>query len=233
MNQAVILCGGEGSRLFPMTSWTPKPLLPVRGVPIVVHIVNKLVSEGWDDIVVCIAEEARDQFEYHFDRRPQGMGRTYSVTISSRPGPAPGTAGELALAARFIKEDCFLVHYGDILTKMNTQAMRDAYSLMDPKPLALLGVCSALRTDKGIIAIAPDSDRVTALLEKPALNILNSVGVNILNRDILTVLNVGEDLHRDTLPRCIQAGANVRAFIHAEEFLDIGSVEAYRRAQSW
>ncbi|MFA5897086.1 MAG: sugar phosphate nucleotidyltransferase, partial [Thermoplasmata archaeon] len=54
MNQAVILAGGEGSRLLPLTAWIPKPLLPIRGVPILVHILRKLKAEGWDDVVVCI-----------------------------------------------------------------------------------------------------------------------------------------------------------------------------------
>ncbi len=232
MPQAVILAGGEGSRLFPMTTWTPKPLLPVQGVPIVVHILRKLRAEGWTEVVLCINEAHREEFSYHLAHEAVGE---MLVRLSTHPKSEEiGTAGELVTAARFLKEPYFLVYYGDILARAVTSFIRSAFEAMpDPKPAAILAVSSRLRTDKGLISLLPETNQVTAVMEKPLLNLFNLMGIDLFRRDVLEKMEVGEDLHRDVVPRLIAQGEVVRAYVYDDEFLDIGSVDSYRRAQTW
>lgn len=236
--------------MFPMTSWTPKPLLPVRGKPILVWILEKLKHEGWNDIVVCINETQREQFEYHTSRIessiaiPKDTGieikHTFKVTLSGHPRSEElGTAGELVAAARFIKED-FLLYYGDILTRLDTAALREKFEGMSPRPHGLLGVARKARIDKGVAdlwgpeILTPSIPvRVVAIREKPLIDLPNLIGVEVLSRAILEEVKVAEDLHRDTLPRLIDKDWRFHAYLTDQEFLDIGSVDAYRRAQDW
>ncbi len=235
--QVVVLAGGEGSRLFPLTAWTPKPLLPIRGVPLLVHTLRKLKREGWTDVVVCINEAHRDQFEYHVST----VGNEIKVRLSTHPRSEElGTAGEIAAAARFIKGgDYFLVYYGDILTTLDTGAMRAAYEGLEQRPAAFVAVAEKYRTDKGIAVLAggrPPGEHertVKEIREKPELDLPNLMGIDILRNDVLEQLAIGEDLHRDVLPRLLGSGLNVMARVVGDDYLDIGSVDAYRRAQSW
>lgn len=228
MGQAVVLAGGGGSRLFPITSWTPKPLLPILGVPLLVHILRKLRSEGWTDVVVCINEAHRDEFEYHTAALEDKM----KIRLSTHPRSEEiGTAGEIAAAARFVKGDYFLVYYGDILTRLDTDAMRKKYESLEQRPAALLAVASKYRTDKGVVEL--DGNQVKQIREKPTLDLPNLMGVDLLRYDVLEYMAIGEDLHRDVLPRILEKGMSVAAHVVDDEYIDVGSVEAFRRAQAW
>lgn len=227
MNQAVILAGGEGSRLFPMTSWTPKPLLPVRGVPLLIHILRKLKAEGWDDVVICINEAHREEFEYHVSTLTDDM----KVRLSTHPRSEEiGTAGELAAAARFLHGEYLLVYYGDVLSHVDTGAMRREYEAFEARPAAYLAVAMKYKTDKGIVSL--QDGQVSEIREKPELELPNLVGIDILRSDVLEQISIGEDLHKDVLPRLL-AGGWVAAHVVDDDFIDVGSIDGYRRAQAW
>lgn len=226
MNQAVILAGGEGSRLLPWTAWTPKPLLPVKGVPLLVHVIKKLKLEGWDNIIVCINELHHDQFAYHIEYLQE---RDFRITLSGHPqSELLGTAGELVTAARFIKSDRFLLHYGDILCNLDTAVLRNEFS-----GAGTLAVSSQCKLDKGVVELQPDSDLIAKIEEKPTIPKPNLMGIEVLNSLVLEHMEVGEDVHRDVLPRLLEKGYKFRAHLTDEPYLDIGSVDSYRRAQDW
>ena len=205
----------------------PKPLLPVRGVPILVHILRKLRAEGWDRILVCVLDEHREQFEYHLDR----ADFLESVMLSSHANGPFGTAGELVNAARFIKDDYFLVFYGDILAHVDTGVMRRAYEGMSPRPVAFLAAAKTCRVDKGVVRY--QGDEILEVQEKPSIELPNLVGIDIFRSDVLERVAIGEDLHRDVVPRLLGEDLSVQVHLVDDDFIDVGSVDAFRRAQAW
>ena len=177
---------------------------------------------------MCINEAMRDQFEYHLS----AVDDEIHARLSTHPRSEElGTAGEIASAARFIHGDYFLVYFGDILSHINTGAMQKAYEGLG-RPAALVGVARKYRTDKGIVGLS-ETGAVLKIEEKPELEIPNLVGIDIFRSDALEDLAIGEDLHRDVLPRLLHLKKDVLAYVTHDADLDLGSIDAYRRAQAW
>jgi len=122
--KAVILAGGEGTRLRPLTSNTPKPMMPLANKPMMEHIVNLLQLHGFDEIVVTVAFLANQIRDYF------GDGSDFGVTMRYATEDSPlGTAGSVRNAADEL-DDTFLVISGDVLTDIDlttfVKAHRDA-----------------------------------------------------------------------------------------------------------
>ncbi|MEZ5258114.1 MAG: nucleotidyltransferase family protein [Ilumatobacteraceae bacterium] len=111
--KAVIMAGGEGTRLRPLTSNTPKPMLPVANRPMMEHVVNLLRQHGFDDIVVTVA------FLPHAIKTYFADGSEFGVRITYADEPVPmGTAGSVGNARERLDER-FLVISGDVLTDID------------------------------------------------------------------------------------------------------------------
>ena len=237
--QAVILAAGEGSRLAPLTSYIPKPLLPIGGKPLLVRILEeRMHTEEIGQIIVIALSEFRDQFEYHL--RPW-FGHGLGLFIFDDPA---GTAGEL-LRIHDVLEDEFLVYYGDIWTEMDLGKMIKWWRRADPGFLGAMAVSTRLKTDKGIPEWVeglgpPDpldekglhrAPTITAIREKPELPIPNLAGISIFLKAILRYARPGEDLHATTVPAAIAEGEKVLAYPFHEGYEDLGSFHAIKELQ--
>ena len=236
--QAVILAAGEGARLHPVTSFVPKPLLPLAGTPLLVRIVDKLRAverlDKVDKILVCVNAEFREQYEYHlkvYDR---------DVTVLDSPGPQ-GTAGELLHAKPLLEEE-FLLYYGDIWTDLDighllgewddyTRPRANVPPPLDPSLLGLMAVAQFLRVPKGIPSIL-EKNFIKEIREKPLLDIPNLCGVSVFNRRLLKYCAYGKDLNGECLPKALAAGERLYAFPFKEGYLDVGSVADLREADA-
>ena len=119
--KAVILAGGEGTRLRPLTSNTPKPMMPLANKPMMEHIVNLLALHGFDEIVVTVAFLANQIRDYF------GDGSDFGVTMRYATEDSPlGTAGSVRNAADEL-DDTFLVISGDVLTDIDLTAFVKAH----------------------------------------------------------------------------------------------------------
>ena len=112
--KAVIMAGGEGTRLRPLTSQRPKPLTPALNMPIMEHIVLLLRQYGINDIVVTLHYLADEIENYFGDGSEWGVNIVYSVEETPL-----GTAGSVKQAEEFLKDDAFLIISGDALTDIN------------------------------------------------------------------------------------------------------------------
>lgn len=112
--KAVIMAGGEGTRLRPLTSQRPKPLSPALNVPIMEHIVLLLKSHGITEIVVTLHYLADEIEGYFGDGAEWGVNLAYSVEDTPL-----GTAGSVKKAEAHLKDDTFLIISGDALTDIN------------------------------------------------------------------------------------------------------------------
>jgi mannose-1-phosphate guanylyltransferase/phosphomannomutase len=112
--KAVVMAGGEGTRLRPLTSNRPKPLVPVLNKPIAQHIIEHLKRAGITDIVITLYYLAEEIQSYFGDGSDLGVNLIYSIEDTPL-----GTAGSVKKAEKYLNDDTFIIVSGDALTDIN------------------------------------------------------------------------------------------------------------------
>src|SRR3954470_17765842 len=158
--KAVVMAGGEGTRLRPMTPGMPKPLLPVVNRPIMEHVLNLLKRHGLTDVVVTV------QFLASLVRNHFGDGEELGMHLQYANEETPlGTAGSVKNAEAALSDDTFLVISGDALTDIDLTALVECHRRRrDMGPVCLARVPDPLEFG---ITIVDDESRVQRFLEKP------------------------------------------------------------------
>lgn len=221
---AVLMAGGKGERLRPLTLETPKPLLKVGGVPIIDRNVENLRSYGISDIFITV-NYLHHKIEEHFKNAatPGGNTRIRCVLEPCRLG----TIGSVALIDDFRHENV-LVMNSDLLTSLDFHAMflqhkkSGAALTMAAVPYSVAVPYAILRTD---------GSRVLGLEEKPTFNYFANAGVYIVQRRIIADIPRGEYLDApDFVKSLIAAGEKVEYFPVEGRWIDIGSPDDFRAA---
>lgn len=230
--KAVILAGGEGSRLRPLTVNRPKPMVPVCNRPILEHILGLLKLHGFQEAVVAL-HFLGDEIERYF-----GDGADLGVRLSYSLEEAPlGTAGCVKLAEDQLRGTSnFLVISGDALTDCDlTSAMEAHVSSGADATLILARVSNPL--EYGIV-VTDEDGRVVRFQEKPTWSEVFSDTVNtgmyILKTSVLDLLNRDEnvDWSKDIFPRMLAEGMHLQGHVMSGFWADVGSLENYREVQS-
>jgi mannose-1-phosphate guanylyltransferase/phosphomannomutase len=228
--KAVIMAGGEGTRLRPLTSNTPKPMMTLANKPMMEHIVNLLVLHGFDDIVVTVAFLANQIRDYF------GDGSDFGVTMRYATEDSPlGTAGSVRNAADEL-DDTFLVISGDVLTDIDltsfVKAHRDAGAAAS---IALKHVENPL--EFGIVITRPDGS-IERFLEKPTWGEVFSdtinTGIYVVEPEVFDFIPEGEvvDFSSDVFPKLLDAGHTLHGHVAEGYWEDVGTLEAYSRAHA-
>jgi mannose-1-phosphate guanylyltransferase/phosphomannomutase len=228
--KAVILAGGEGTRLRPLTSNTPKPMMPLANKPMMEHIVNLLALHGFDEIVVTVAFLANQIRDYF------GDGSDFGVTMRYATEDSPlGTAGSVRNAADEL-DDTFLVISGDVLTDIDltafVKAHRDAGASAS---IALKHVENPL--EFGIVITQPDGT-IERFLEKPTWGEVFSdtinTGIYVLEPVVFDHIPEGEvvDFSGDVFPALLDDGHTLHGHVSEGYWEDVGTLEAYSRAHT-
>src|SRR6266508_2576845 len=157
--KAVIMAGGEGSRLRPLTSNMPKPMLPLLNLPMMEHIVGLLKRHGFDDIVVTVAFMANAIRTYFGDGSEFGVRMVYA----SEEQPL-GTAGSVRNAMEEL-DDRFLVISGDVLTDVDLSKIVNFHD--EHKAVATIGLSHVDNPLEFGIVITRDAGSIDRFLEKP------------------------------------------------------------------
>lgn len=218
---AVLMAGGRGERLRPMTEHTPKPLLPVGGKPIIDYNVDELEACGVDKIFVTVNYLA-EQIERHFYGR---MGNA-SVECVREPKRL-GTMGSLAFVDG-LTCDNVLVMNSDLLTTLDFEAMylqhvkTGADITMAAVPYNVSVPYALMRMENGM---------VIGLEEKPTYNYFANAGVYLIRRPLLSRIKKGEYLDApDFISSVIAERGNVGCYPIEGTWIDIGSPDDYRYA---
>jgi mannose-1-phosphate guanylyltransferase/phosphomannomutase len=228
--KAVILAGGEGTRLRPLTSNQPKPMMPLVNRPMLEHIVALLAKHGFDDIVVTVAylgNQIRDYF---------GDGSDFGVRMRYATEEQPlGTAGSVRNAADELDET-FLVMSGDVLTDIDLGAFFKAHRESQAvASIALKRVENPL--EFGIVITRPDGS-IERFLEKPTWGEVFSdtinTGIYVLEPSIFDDIPQGEvvDFSSDVFPKVLEDGGLIHGHIADGYWEDVGTTEAYLRAHA-
>jgi NDP-sugar pyrophosphorylase family protein len=220
--QAVILAGGKGTRLWPLTTALPKPLVPVGEHPIIEVILRQLKRYGFKDVVISVGHLAGLIEAYCGDGRRWGLRVRYA-----RESKPLSTAGALR-QVRGLERD-FLTINGDILTTLDFRALFDAHR--ESKAAATLAVCPRSTTVSfGVLEL--EGGVVTGYREKPTLRYQVSMGVNVFSRATLRLIEARRPLGiPEFVDRIRASGGLVRGFASRPDWLDIGRPEDYAAAQ--
>ncbi len=222
------MAGGEGSRLRPLTSRRPKPLVPVLGRPCMEHILRLLRRHGITEVVVTLQYLGAEIRNYFGDGQELGMEIEYAV--EDRP---LGTAGSVRNAADLL-DDTFVVISGDALTDIDLTACVDLHRDRGARATIVLArVPSPL--EYGVVITDP-AGRIQRFLEKPSWGEVFSdqvnTGIYVVERDVLDTIPPGTnvDWSQDVFPAMLQRRESLHGTIGVGYWCDIGNVASYLQA---
>jgi mannose-1-phosphate guanylyltransferase len=227
--KALLLAGGFGTRLRPLTYTRPKHLLPVANRAHIVHVFDLLQRHGIDDVVLLTSYLAET-----FDALvASGRERGLNLEVSQEAEPL-GTAGALKNAEAFTGGETFLAFNADVLLDVDLGAIVDFHRDRDAEATILLTPVE----DPSIYGVVPtdDSGRVQAFIEKPPpgeapTNLINA-GVYVLEPSVLDRIPAGEvwSIERATFPSLVEEGARLFAAPGDGYWMDIGTPQKYLQA---
>ncbi|MBW3614404.1 MAG: NTP transferase domain-containing protein [Actinobacteria bacterium] len=227
--KAVIMAGGEGTRLRPLTSNQPKPMMPLANLPMMEHIVRLLKDHGFDDIVVTVAFLANAIRNYFGDGSEFGVRMVYAT--EERP---LGTAGSVRNAMEELRDERFLVISGDVLTDIDLSAIVAFHE--EKGSLATLALKSMEDPlEFGIVITRPDG-AIERFLEKPTWGQVFSdtinTGIYVLEPEVFDYIDSGHpvDFSGEVFPRLLADGKPVFGYVAEGYWEDVGNLEAYIRA---
>ena len=226
--KAVVMAGGEGTRLRPLTSNQPKPMVPIVGKPCMEHVIDLLRRHGVDDIVVTLAFMPQAIRSYFGDGSAHGVRIRYSVEET----PA-GTAGSVKLAEEELDEP-FLVISGDALCDIDLTALIRAHEERESVvTIALKSVDNPL--EFGIVVTDSDG-RIERFLEKPSWSqvFTDTINTGIYVMDPEALRNVPEDepydFSKQLFPLLLEKGRPMYGHVVEGYWKDIGNLDQYREA---
>ena len=224
--QALILAGGEGTRLRPLTTTVPKPVVPLVDRPFIAFMLDWLRLHGIEDIVISCGHMAAGV------RNVLGDGSAFGVTLRYVEEPKPlGTGGALKYAESLLDERFFMLN-GDVLTDIDLTAQLAQHERTGAKAtLALTPVEDP--SNYGLVRTDADG-AVTEFVEKPAPDQIDtrniSAGAYVLERGILDMLVADQpaSIERDVFPQLV--GSGLYGCVSDNYWLDIGTPERYLEA---
>ncbi len=226
--KAVIMAGGEGTRLRPLTCGRPKPMVPVANRPVMQHIIELLKKHGIADVAVTLQYMPELISEYFNDGSDFGMRMRYYIE------KAPlGTAGSVKNAEDFL-DDTFIVISGDALTDIDlTKAVQFHEENAAIATLVLKRVDVPL--EYGVV-VTDRQGRITNFIEKPGWSEVFSdtvnTGIYILSPEIFKYYKKNEvfDFSKDLFPLLMNENRPLYGFITDDYWCDVGDVNAYIQA---
>jgi mannose-1-phosphate guanylyltransferase len=225
--KAIILVGGEGTRLRPLTYSVVKPMVPVANRPFIEHVILKLAAHGINDIVLAMGYKPDSIFSYFRDGAGPGIKLTYS--LEEKP---LGTAGAVKNAGGHV-EDTFFVLNGDTFSDIDYTEMLALHRRNKARAtIALSHVDDPTRF--GVIETDGEG-RVRAFIEKPGWDKVTShwinAGVYILEPSVLDCIPAGEFFmfEKGVFPPMLERGEAVFAYASKEYWIDMGRPSQYHQ----
>jgi mannose-1-phosphate guanylyltransferase len=226
------MCGGEGTRLRPLTFERPKPCIPIVNRPSIEHLVTHLSNLGFSDIVITLGylgtaiEEAL------------GDGSLFNTTITYvREKTKLGTAGSVKNAQKYLDGQDFLVVGGDHVTDLNVLEFYRAHKT--EKAAVTIGLISIDDPGEYGIAEIDVSYDIKRFKEKPApgeiFSNLASTGMYVCSPDVFDHIPGGKkfDFARDLFPRMMSEGHSLKGWLARGNWTDVGSPQSLRHAERW
>ena len=223
--KALILVGGEATRLRPLTCNIPKAMVPVLNTPFLEYVIRYLISHQVRDIILAQGHQAQPIEGYLGNGSQLGVRLYYSIEDTPL-----GTAGAVKNAERYLDET-FLVLNGDIFTDLDITAMIDFHREKRAK-LTIASTPVDDPTAYGLIETDAE-DRITRFLEKPSPNEITTnminAGTYVLEPDVLAQIppQTAVSIERETFPQLLAREEPVYAYSSSAYWIDVGNPEKY------
>jgi len=226
--KAVVMAGGEGTRLRPLTSNQPKPMVPIVGKPCMEHILELLKRHGFEDVIVTVAFLPQAIRSYFSSGESLGMEIGYSVEESPL-----GTAGSVRLAAGRL-DDTFLVISGDALCDVDLTRLVEFHR--EKGASVTIGLKSVDNPLEFGIVVTDEEGRVERFLEKPSWGQVFSdtinTGIYVLEPEVLKHVPTDRpfDFSKELFPFLLEMGRPIYGCVLDGYWQDIGNLDQYRQA---
>jgi mannose-1-phosphate guanylyltransferase/phosphomannomutase len=226
--KAVVMAGGSGSRLRPLTINHPKPMVPMVNKPVIGHILDLVKRHGITDVVITLQYMAEDIQDYFGDGRSLGLNIEYSIEETPL-----GTAGSVKQAQALL-DDTFIVISGDAVTDIDLSAAVAYHQTKDAlATITLYHVANPL--EYGVIII-DEQGRVQQFLEKPSWGEVISdtvnTGIYVLEPEVLDYFEAGVnfDFSQNLFPMLLEEGKPLYGYVAQGYWCDVGNLAEYMRA---
>ena len=207
--KAIILAGGRGKRLKPVTDYVPKPLVPIKNIPIIEWQIRYLKKFGIKEVIICTGYKA-DMIESYLSMKKLGMKIKFSIEKTPL-----GTGGAIKKAGKLINDKSFFVINGDTITNIDLDKLAN-------KKNSIAAI--ELRTKYGILEI--ESDKIINFKEKKEISdTWMNAGIYHLQKEILKKLPIKGDIEKTVFPDYAKKGLlNTIKFKNVEWF----SVDSFK-----
>lgn len=223
--KAVILAGGEGTRLRPLTYSIPKPLLPIGRKPILEITIERLRKYGFRDIMLTVEYKAELIKSYFRDGGSLGVNITYF-----QEGRFLGTAGPVKAVEDFLDNEPFITMNGDLITDLNFLEM---YSIHLEKfaELTMATTTYNVKLPYGVIDMIGND--IISIREKPELDFMVNAGIYVVSPSALDFVPKDEYYDMpDLIQSLIDQGRKVEIYHIDGEWQDLGTMESYEEANA-
>ncbi|MBN3518670.1 nucleotidyltransferase family protein [Algoriphagus lutimaris] len=219
----MIMAGGRGERLKPLTDHTPKPLLKIGDKPIIEHNIDRLVSYGVDDIWLSVRYLGDQLVDYFGDGSKKGIRIKYV-----REEEPLGTAGALGLVKDFVHDDVLMMN-SDLLTNIDFE---DFYMFFEREKADFAVACISFQINVPYAVMETENKRVIGLKEKPTYTHYSNGGIYLMKKEIIDQFPKEKHYNAtDLMESLISQGKKVVAYPLVGYWLDIGKHDDYKKAQ--
>ncbi|MEV7088291.1 NDP-sugar synthase [Streptomyces sp. NPDC093085] len=235
MTEAILLVGGRGTRLRPLTVRTPKPMVPAAGVPFLAHQLARARAAGVDHVILATSYLA-EVFEPYFGDG-SALGLSLEYVTERDPLGTGGALRNVAARLRSGPDEPVLVFNGDILTGLDIRALVATHTASG----ADVSLHLTRVPDPRAFGLVPTDreGRVTAFLEKPqtpeeiVTDQINA-GAYVFRRSVIDAIPAGRpvSVERETFPGLLAAGAHLQGMVDATYWLDLGTPQAFVRGSA-
>ncbi len=226
--KAVIMAGGFGTRIHPLTINLPKPMIPLFNRPIILHIINLLKKHGIDELVLLLYHQPEIIKNFFGDGSEYGIRITYVTPLEDF-----GTAGAVKAAAKYLDER-FMIISGDLLTDFDLSKVINFHE--EKKAMATITLTSVKDPLQFGVVITDKQGLITKFLEKPGWSEVFSdtinTGIYILEPEVLDLIPEGEnrDWSKDIFPHMLAENMPLYGCSQEGYWADIGNTDAYLEA---
>ncbi|MDH3779280.1 MAG: nucleotidyltransferase family protein [Nitrosopumilus sp.] len=207
--KAIILAGGRGKRLRPITDYVPKPLVPIKNIPIIEWQIKYLKKFGIDEVIICTGYK-QEMIENHLNMKDIGIKIKFSIEKLPL-----GTGGAIKKAGKMIKDKSFFVINGDTITNIDLKKLATKKNVI---------AAIELRTKYGILET--DNDKIINFKEKKEISdTWMNAGIYHLEQDVLKELPNKGDIEKTVFPDYAKKGIlNISKFKNAKWY----SVDSFK-----
>jgi len=226
--KAVIMAGGFGTRIQPLSINLPKPMIPLANRPIMLHIIERLKKHGIDELILLLYHQPEIIKNYFRDGSEFGVHITYVTPLEDL-----GTAGAVKAAEKFLDQR-FLLISGDLLTDFDLEQVQAFHE--EKQASATITLTPVLDPHQYGMVITDPQGRITRFLEKPGSGEIFSdtvnTGIYVLEPEVLKTIPASgsSDWSADIFPAMLESGAALYGCSVSGYWLDIGTSDAYLTA---